>query len=274
MSGNPEENGGVRLNKALADAGLCSRRKADELVFAGRVSVNGTVADSPGLRVQASDRVSVDGRHVRLRAPSVTDAKAARPDKTGEHWTPCWLMLHKPVGVVSTAHDPEGRRTVLEFVPPAWKERRLFPVGRLDYFSEGLILLTDDGELAHRLSHPRWHLPRHYEVLVRPEEGVSLPDVLRRMGRGMTLEEGEHLAPVEAVELPARPGMGRGILIGLTLRQGLNRQIRRMCRDLGLTVLKLRRVSQGPLSLGALRSGEVRALSGEEVAALRRAVGL
>ena len=274
MSGNAEENGGVRLNKALADAGLCSRRKADELVFAGRVSVNGTVADSPGLRVQASDRVSVDGRPVRLRAPSVTAAKAAPWGKAGEHWTPCWLMLHKPVGVVSTAHDPEGRRTVLEYVPPAWKERRLFPVGRLDYFSEGLILLTDDGELAHRLSHPRWHMPRRYEVLVRPEQGVSLPDVLRRMGQGMTLEEGEHLAPVEAVELPARPGMGRGILIGLTLHQGLNRQIRRMCRDLGLTVLKLRRVSQGPLNLGTLRPGEVRALSREEVTALCRAVRL
>ena len=163
---------------------------------------------------------------------------------------------------------------MLEYVPPAWKERRLFPVGRLDYFSEGLILLTDDGELAHRLSHPRWHMPRRYEVLVRPEQGVSLPDVLRRMGQGMTLEEGEHLAPVEAVELPARPGMGRGILIGLTLHQGLNRQIRRMCRDLGLTVLKLRRVSQGPLNLGTLRPGEVRALSREEVTALRRAVRL
>lgn len=278
MSGNPEENRGVRLNKALADAGLCSRRKADELVFAGRVTVNGVPADSPGLRVSASDRVSVDGRPIRLRPTGGADAKnAARPgktDKAGECWIPCWLMLHKPVGVVSTAHDPEGRQTVLDFVPPAWKERRLFPVGRLDYFSEGLILLTDDGELAHRLSHPRWHLPRCYEVLVRPEEGVFLPDALRRMGRGMTLEEGEHLAPVKAVELPARPGMGRGVLLGLTLRQGLNRQIRRMCRDLGLTVLKLRRISQGPLNLGSLRPGEVRALSGEEVAALRRAVGL
>ena len=192
----------------------------------------------------------------------------------GKKWTPCWLMLHKPVGVVSTARDPEGRRTVLDFVPPAWKGRRLFPVGRLDYFSEGLILLTDDGELAHRLSHPRWHLPRRYEVLVRPGEGASLSAALRRMERGMTLKEGERLAPVEAEQLPSRPDMGKGILLGLTLHQGLNRQIRRMCRDLGLTVLKLRRVSQGPLRLGSLRSGEIRPLEDAEIAALRQAVGL
>ncbi len=269
MSENPGEAGGVRLNKALADAGLCSRRKADELIFAGRVTVNGMAADSPGLRVGASDLVEVDGRPVRLRAQGAAVGKAGEA-----HWTPCWLMLHKPVGVVSTASDPEGRRTVLDFVPPAWKGRRLFPVGRLDYFSEGLILLTDDGELAHRLSHPRWHLPRRYEVLVRPEAEASLPDALRCMGQGMVLQEGERLAPVEAVELPARPGMGKGVLLGLTLHQGLNRQIRRMCRDLGLTVLRLRRVSQGPLNLGGLRAGESRALNEREVAALRRAVGL
>lgn len=274
-NGRQEGAGGVRLNKALADAGLCSRRKADELIFAGRVSVNGAVADSPGLRVCSADRVNVDGRPVLLRAAR---EGGAGPRDGKEGWKPCWLMLHKPVGVVSTAHDPEGRRTVLDLVPPAWKGRRLFPVGRLDYFSEGLILLTDDGELAHRLSHPRWHLPRRYEVLVRPEGGVSLSDALRRMSRGMVLEEGERLAPVEAEELPRPAGRGgeagRGVLIGLTLRQGLNRQIRRMCRDLGLTVLKLRRVSQGPLLLGGLRSGEARALSGEEIIALRRAVGL
>lgn len=268
MSEGPEETGAVRLNKALADAGLCSRRGADALIFAGRVRVNGAVADSPGLRVKEGDSVLVDGKAVTLRMQGHSGGEK------GKKWTPCWLMLHKPVGVVSTARDPEGRRTVLDFVPPAWKGRRLFPVGRLDYFSEGLILLTDDGELAHRLSHPRWHLPRRYEVLVRPEEGTSLSAALRRMERGMTLKEGERLAPVEAEQLPPRPDTGKGILLALTLHQGLNRQIRRMCRDLGLTVLKLRRVSQGPLRLGSLRSGEIRPLEEAEVAALRHAVGL
>lgn len=218
--------------------------------------------------MKEGDRILVDGKAVALRMQGHSGGEK------GKKWTPCWLMLHKPVGVVSTARDPEGRRTVLDFVPPAWKGRRLFPVGRLDYFSEGLILLTDDGELAHRLSHPRWHLPRRYEVLVRPGEGASLSAALRRMERGMTLKEGERLAPVEAEQLPPRPDMGKGILLGLTLHQGLNRQIRRMCRDLGLTVLKLRRVSQGPLRLGSLRSGEIRPLEDAEIAALRQAVGL
>lgn len=262
----PEADGkGVRLNKALADAGLCSRRKADELVFSGAVRVNGCRADSPGLRVRPGrDTVEVNDRSVALRGAA------------GERPEPCWLMLHKPVGVVATARDPEGRRTVLDLVPPPWNECRLYPVGRLDFFSEGLLLLTDDGELAHRLSHPRWHLPRVYEVRVRSEFGAGiLPRVLETMRRGMTLAEGERLAPVEVeVMNDARAGREPGVLLRLTLHQGLNRQIRRMCRDLGLTVLRLRRVAQGPLRLGELPVGGVRPLRGDEVAALRRAVGL
>lgn len=266
------EDGGeaVRLNKALADAGLCSRRKADALVFSGAVRVNGRLADSPGLRVRPDrDRVEVNGRPVFPRGV------AARPSER------CWLMLHKPAGVVTTARDPEGRRTVLDLVPPPWNERRLYPVGRLDFFSEGLLLITDDGQLAHRLSHPRWHLPRVYEVRVRPESGaVALPRALAIMRGGMTLAEGERLAPVE-VDVPrakgtgvTRSGLEPGVVLRLTLHQGLNRQIRRMCRDLGLTVLRLRRVAQGPLCLGDLPVGRVRPLRGDELAALRRAVGL
>lgn len=257
---------GIRLNKALADAGLCSRRKADELIFSGAVSVNGQTADSPGVRVvPGRDHVTLQGRPVALRGAA------------GDKPAPCWLMLHKPVGVVATASDPEGRRTVLDFVPQPWKERRLYPVGRLDFFSEGLLLLTDDGELAHRLTHPRWHLPRVYEVRVRPEHGRLVPGTaLDAMRRGMTLSEGEHLAPVDITVLdgPGDRGKEQGTLLSMTLRQGLNRQIRRMCRDVGLTILRLKRVSQGPLELGGLPSGHVRSLSGEEVAALRRAVGL
>lgn len=261
--GPDPDDEGVRLNKALADAGLCSRRKADALVFSGAVRVNGRQADSPGLRVRPGrDRVEVNGRPVSLR-------KAA--DGGSRH---CWLMLHKPAGVVATARDPEGRRTVLDLVPPPWNERRLYPVGRLDFFSEGLLLITDDGQLAHRLAHPRWHLPRVYEVRVRPESGaVALPRALEIMRGGMTLAEGERLAPVD-VDVMVGAGRGPGIALRLTLHQGLNRQIRRMCRDLGLTVLRLRRVAQGPLRLGDLPAGRVRPLRGDELAALRRAVGL
>ena len=249
---------GVRLNKALADAGVCSRRRADELVFAGRVRVNGTVADSPGVRVAPGDRVELDGRPVLLKA---AEEKA------------CWLMLNKPVRIVSTASDPEGRETVLDLVPDPWRHKRLFPVGRLAYFSEGLLLLSNDGELAHRLTHPRWHLEKVYHVLVRPEEGEdSVSGAISLMRRGMTLAEGEKLAPVEVRVLPS--ASSRVILLEMVLHQGLNRQIRRMCRDVGFTVLRLKRVKEGPLELGALAPGRVRPLSSGEVAALRRAVGL
>ena len=246
----------IRLNKALADAGVCSRRKADEYIFAGDVQVNGHTAQSPGMRVDTGDVVLFRGEPLIF------------PDRN----LPCWLMLHKPPHVVSTAHDPEGRSTVLDFVPSSWRGRRLYPVGRLDYFSEGLVLLTDDGDLAYRLMHPRWHLPRVYEVRVRSAGDMPVPRLaLYAMRQGMSLREWETLAPVDVQMLP---GGGPGVLLKMTLFQGVNRQIRRMCRDLDLTILRLKRIKQGPLELGNLPSGTVRPLSCEEVNALRRAVGL
>lgn len=248
----------LRLNKALADAGLCSRRKADELVFSGAVTVNGVVAASPGERVNPqSDTVCVHGKPVPLRAPSTA---------------PCWLMLHKPVSVVSTVSDPEGRPTVLGLVPEQWRGRRLYPVGRLDFFSEGLLLLSDDGDLAHRLTHPRWHMPRVYHVLVRPE-GPNVPSkTLELFRKGMRLAEGDQLAPVPTKVLPTQASAG--ILLEMTLHQGVNRQIRRMCRDAALTILRLKRMQQGPLYLGDLPPGQLRPLSQAELHALRSAVGL
>jgi 23S rRNA pseudouridine2605 synthase len=239
----------MRLNKALAHAGLCARRKADELIFAGAVRVNGEVVIEPGRRVDPGrDKIEVNGALLAANAP------------------PCHLMLHKPVRVVSTARDPQGRPTVLDLVPMAWRGRRLYPVGRLDFFSEGLLVLTDDGELANLLAHPRHHLPRRYVARVR---GAAPESALDAMRRGMTLSEGERLAKVE-VEAEPR---GRDTDLRLTLRQGVNRQIRRMCRDLDLTILRLERVSLGPLELGDLAPGAVRELTEEEVAALRRAAG-
>ena len=256
FGGNVAE--GMRLNKALADAGVCSRRRADEFIFSGAVRVNGQVVDNPGVRVMPGDRISLNGRPVVLREQS---SQA------------CWLMLHKPVQGVSTASDPEGRETVLDLVPEPWNRKRLYPVGRLDYFSEGLLLLTDDGELAHRLTHPRWHLPKIYHVLVRPERGEESVDAaLRLFRRGMTLAEGDRLAPVEVTVLPSQSR--RGIVLEMVLHQGLNRQIRRMCRDVGFTVLRLMRVAEGPVDLGDLEPGRVRPLSSSEVSALRRAVWL
>ena len=257
----------VRINKALADAGVCSRRRADELVAAGLVRVNGEVVTSPGLQVSPSDALEVNGKPIQSRAQE-----------------PCYLLLHKPVRVLSTAYDPEGRTTVLDLVPEPWKARRLYPAGRLDFFSEGLVLLTDDGELTNRIVHPSHHLPRLYHVLIR---GAVPEAALETMRRGMTLAEGENLAPVGVRVLPGslhdlsgvqkdaeQPSGQVGTLLELTLHQGLNRQIRRMCRDLKLTILRLVRVAQGPLRLGVMRSGEVRELSPVEVAALKKAVGL
>ena len=264
----------VRINKALADAGVCSRRRADELVAAGRVCVNGAPVTSPGLQVVPGvDTLEVDGK------PVSTPAQA-----------PCYLLLNKPVRVVCTASDPEGRTTVLDLVPPQWRNRRLYPAGRLDFFSEGLVLLTDDGDLTNRIVHPSHHMPRVYRVLVR---GEASDQALATMRGGMTLAEGEKLAPVDIRVLPGRvhdlsggfaprrsgqprdgePRGQEGTLLEMTLSQGLNRQIRRMCRDVGLTILRLVRIAQGPLRLGVMRPGEVRELGPDEIAALRKAAG-
>ncbi len=249
----------LRLNKALAEAGLCSRRAADELIRAGRVRINGRPADA-GERVRPEDRIEVDGRLLRRR-------EARSPA--------CCLLLHKPVGVVSTVRDPQGRPTVLDLVPAPWNARRLYPAGRLDFFSEGLLLLTDDGELTHRLLHPSHHLPRVYHVLIR--ERVA-PQTLHLFAGGMTLAEGDRVAPVQARPIPppkgAKRGSGRGMWLEMILHQGLNRQIRRMCRDTGLTVLRLIRTAQGPVDLGDLPSGGIRPLTADELRWLRAAVGL
>jgi len=247
----------MRINKFLAEAGVCSRRAADELVLAGAVRVNGVVVDTPGIQVdEAQDRVEVRGKTVTLPTAAA-----------------CCIMLNKPLQVVSTVHDPQGRRTVIDCLPrellnAGGRMRRLYPVGRLDFFSEGLLLLTDDGALTQRLVHPRHHIPKVYRVTVR---GAVTAAVLETMRRGMTLAEGEKLAPVE-VRVVRREG--DAALLELTLHQGLNRQIRRMCRDLGLTVLRLVRTKQGPLSLDGLPSGAARLLTPAELAAIRKAAGL
>lgn len=253
----PSPSGGapsaVRINKALAAAGIASRRGVDELVAAGRVLVNGAPA-APGQAVDpARDTVTLDGRKIDL-APPEADRLT--------------LMLHKPVRTVTTAKDPEGRATVFDLLPETYRNRRLVHVGRLDFFSEGLLLLTDDGELCNRLTHPRHHLARTYVVTVR---GQIPNTALAAMRAGMTLAEGERLAPARAEVLSTVAG---ATVLRLVLGQGLNRQIRRMCRDLGLTILKLQRIGLGPLELGKLKPGEVRPLTEKELAALRKAVGL
>ena len=245
----------MRLNKAIAASGLCSRRKADELIAQGRVSVNGSPVREMGRQIDPhTDRISVNGRQLR---PDL----AARSGHV-------YILLHKPVRVVSTASDPQARTTVLDLLPPSLRQYRPVPAGRLDYFSEGLLLLTTDGELVHRLTHPKWHVPKLYNVLVR---GQVTEAKLQCIQQGMNLAEGEHLAPVQVTAARAAKDT---TWLSMRLIQGVNRQIRRMCRDLDLTILKLIRIREGPIALGDLPAGRIRELSAQEVQSLRTHVGL
>ena len=244
----PALQNGIRLNRAIAARGLCSRRKADTLILSGKVLVNGVPENNPARRVAIEDAIAVNGKEL-------------HPEQPMRH-----ILLYKPVGIVCTVHDPEGRPTVMDFLPSYLRGTRLYPAGRLDFFSEGLLILTNDGDLAQRLTHPRHHLPKIYEVLVR---GAMRPFMLEDMRQGMRLPDGVDLLPVE---VEARKSGNGNTLLRLTLRQGKNRQIRRMCEALGVTILRLVRVAQGPISLGNLKPGQTRELSPAEVAALKEKV--
>lgn len=241
----------IRLNKFIAQCGIASRRGADELVFSGKVSVNGNIADSPGIKVDPTqDKVSVNGKSIALPG-------------SGKEVT---ILLHKPVEVVTTAKDPQGRTTVLDLLPKKFKTLRPFPVGRLDFFSEGLLLLTTDGDLCYRLTHPKYHLPKVYRVTIR---GTVPERIIKSMRSGMTLEDGEKLAPVK---VQANKPVAGTQTLEMTLIQGVNRQIRRMCTENGLTILRLHRIKQGPIELGKLKRGQWRELTANEVASLKKAV--
>jgi 23S rRNA pseudouridine2605 synthase len=233
----------TRLNRLLAQAGVASRRCADVLLAEGRVTVDGHVA-RPGEQVGPGADVRVDGRPI----------EAERL---------VHLMLHKPVGVVTTASDPQGRPTVLDLVDVS---ERAVPVGRLDVDTSGLLLLTNDGELAHRLAHPSGGVPKTYRAVVR---GVPGPAALRRLREGVRLDDGRTL-PAGARVVGVGSG---GAELELVLKEGRNRQVRRMCAAVGYPVLELQRVAYGPLRLGRLQVGGVRALRPAELAALREAAG-
>jgi 23S rRNA pseudouridine2605 synthase len=224
----------------MADRGVASRRAAEELISEGRVRVDGEVITRLGTRVAEDARIEVDGRPV--AAPS-----AHR-----------YLMLNKPIGIVSTGHDEHGRRTVVEHVAA---RERLYPVGRLDTDSEGLLLLTNDGTWAQRVLHPSHGHEREYDVAV---EGDLTDDALARLQRGIPLEEGIARAARVAVRSRSR---SRSRLM-LVLHTGWKRQVRRMCSAVGLKVTRLVRVRMGPLELGRLRPGEFRDLTKGEIEAL------
>jgi pseudouridine synthase len=244
---------GERLQKFLARAGIASRRHAEEMIAAGLVTVNGEVVRGQGRCVHpGSDEVRVRGELV--QAPD--DAHL-------------YLMMNKPISSMTTTDDPEGRRTVLDLLPERWAARRVYPVGRLDWDSEGLLLLTDDGDLTLRLTHPRYALPKEYIALVA---GEPTDAALRRMERGLPLDgETRPTSPAHVRLLRVENG---NAWIRVEIHEGRNRQVRRMFEAIGHPVLRLRRVRVGPLALGGLEPGETRELRLNEVSALRAAVGL
>ncbi|HUG05725.1 MAG TPA: pseudouridine synthase [Candidatus Limnocylindria bacterium] len=230
----------VRLQKVMADRGVASRRAAEALIAEGRVRVEGKVITTLGTRVAEDARLEVDGRPVAGPSPHR------------------YVLLNKPVGIVSTARDERGRRTVVDHIGT---RERLYPVGRLDTDSEGLLLLTNDGEWAERVLHPRHGHEREYDVAV---EGDLTDEALARLQRGIPLEEGTARAVRIAVRSRSR---GRSRL-SMVLLTGWKRQVRRMCLAVGLKVSRLVRVRMGPLELGRLRPGEFRDLTKREIDAM------
>jgi len=233
----------MRLQKFLSRAGVASRRASEELIASGRVTVDGQVVTVQGMQVDPDvSVVEVDGRRVRLAGPR-------------------WIMLHKPPGYLCTRADPEGRPTVYDLLAP--DASTLFHVGRLDYMSEGLLLLTNEGDVADALLHPSNQVDRRYEVTVaRPVP----PELDVRLLGGVELEDGT--ARAESIRhLPGgRPDQE---VLELTLREGRNREIRRLMGGVGLTIHVLRRVAFGPIELGSLPRGAARPLTASEIESLR-----
>ena len=254
---DPHVASGQRLQKVLAHAGVASRRACEQLIADGRVSVDGVTVTEAGLRVDPlTQEIRVDGSRILTNPELIT------------------LMLHKPAGVVTTMEDPEGRPTVAQYGrdylaehPELPDSLRLVHVGRLDTETEGLLLLSNDGELSHRLMHPSFEIAKTYVAIV---EGQVEPWVPRKLRRGIELEDGE----AKADRVTVKDSGPRGSIVEITLHSGKNRIVRRMLDAVGHPVTRLARTRLGPLRLGNLRPGQTRPLSGEEIAALQQEVGL
>lgn len=251
MNGRPSD---IRLQKLLSQAGIASRRAAEKLIAEGRVTVNGTTVREMGVKADpAGDDIRVDGRRVR-------PAHRHR-----------YILLNKPAGFVTTRSDPQRRRTVIDLLDGV--REYVYPVGRLDYDTEGLLLLTNDGDLAARLTHPRHEVERTYEAHVAGTPDEAAIDKLRR---GIPLD-GRRTMPAEVRRLAKGPAPRKGapherqhnVVLIITIREGRNRQVRRMCEAVGHPVRKLRRVRIGPISDKRLRPGEWRELTPKEVEKLK-----
>lgn len=233
-----------RLQKVLAQAGIASRRKCEEYIVAGRVTVNDETVTTLGAKVNPDeDIVKVDGKRVRLQHK-------------------LYIIFNKPKGVITSAKDPEGRQIVGDYLKEI--KERVYPIGRLDYDTEGLLLLTNDGDFAQLLTHPSHHVPRTYHATVK---GVPHGDLLDKLREGIVLEDGKTLpAEVEYVDVDPERNVA---IISITLYEGKNRQVRRMFEAIRYPVQKLKRISFGDLQLGGLTRGKYRKLTGDEIEHLR-----
>lgn len=254
---DPHVDGGQRLQKVLAHAGVASRRASEQLITAGRVSVGGVTVWEPGLRVDpTAQEIRVDGHRILADPGLIT------------------IVLHKPAGVVTTMEDPGGRPTVAQYArryledhPELPARARLVHVGRLDAETEGLLLLSNDGELSHRLMHPSFEIAKTYVAIV---QGRVEPWVPRKLRRGIELEDG----PAGADRVTVKDTGPAASIVEITLHSGRNRIVRRMLEAVGHPVTRLSRTRLGPLSLGGLAPGAMRALSAQEMRALQEEVGL
>ena len=242
----------VRLQKILSTAGIASRRTAETLIVEGRVTVNGATVSELGSKADPDkDDIRVDGRRVKT---------AARRR---------YILLYKPRGYITTRSDPEQRPTVIDLLTKGGVREYIYPVGRLDYDSEGLLLLTNDGELAAQLTHPRHGIGREYQVRVR---GIPDERAIEKLRKGVSLD-GEKTAPAQVdIQKTIDTDRGGDALLSIVIYEGRNRQVRRMCEAIGHPVSKLKRVRIGPIKDDHIRPGEFRDLDDKEVAALQREV--
>ena len=241
---------GERLARYLAHAGIASRRHAELLIEAGRVRVNGQIVTTQGARIDpARDSVTVDGKPVQFTTK------------------PVYILLHKPAGYLSTASDPQKRPTVLDLLPPDVRRLRVYPVGRLDIDTSGLLLLTNDGDFALHLTHPRYSMEKHYSTLVKGSPPASALNALRR-GVEIAEDNGAHFKTSPA-QVRISQQSGGNCWLSLTIHEGHKRQVRRMLAEVGYPVLELVRVGIGSLQLGDVPVGKWRYLTDEEVKTLR-----
>ena len=237
----------IRIQKIIADSGYCSRRKAEELISKGRVKVNGHPIKL-GDKALSKDIITIDGEKIYV------------PKKK----TNLYIMLNKPRGYVTTMSDEMDRRCVTDLLEGI--EDRVYPVGRLDRNSEGLLLFTNDGEFANSIMHPSKHISKTYRVTVRPD--IS-DEQLVRLTEGILID-GKKTLPATVIVLDKQPGR---VVLQMVIKEGRNRQVRRMCEAVGLEVARLRRTAIGPIKLGMLKPGTYRELSAEELRAIRNAIG-